>query len=206
MEHVLDLYQRPYDPDEPVVCLDETTKQLTAEVIEPLPARPGQPQRSDTLYRRAGVATLFILFEPLAGRRWVTVSEGKRRVDWAWQVRRLLEEHYPQARRVHLVMDNLNTHNGASLYEAFEPELARRLLTRLQFHYTAVHGSWLNVAELELSVLSRQCLDRRIADAQQLQAEIDAWQRGRNNRANRVDWQFTCQTARIKLKHLYPSL
>lgn len=206
MEQLLDLYQRPYDAAEPVVCLDETTKQLTAEVITPLPAMPGQPERFDSLYRRNGVATIFMLFEPLRGWRKVTVTEGKTRVDWAHQVRALLQECYPAARCIHLVLDNLNTHGGASLYEAFAPDEAHRLLSRLQFHYTPKHGSWLNVAEIELSVLSRQCLDRRIADAQQLQTEISAWERDRNHRARKVRWQFTTPDARIKLLRLYPSL
>ncbi len=206
MEHVLDLYQRPYDADEPVVCLDETTKQLTAEVIEPRPMRPGQPLRYDALYRRAGVATIFMLFEPLRGWRKVAVTERKTRIDWANQVRELLEIHYPQARRIHLVQDNLNTHEGASLYEAFAPEEARQMLHRLEFHYTPKHGSWLNVAELELSVLSRQCLDRRIADMTQLREEIAAWENHRNHQAQRVNWQFTTEDARVKLRRLYPSL
>ena len=205
MEEVLDVYKRPYNPDEPVVNMDETTKQLTLEVIEPVPIKPGRPERFDTLYKRNGVATVFMFFEALAGRRWVDVSEGKTRVDWAWQIKDLLDVQYPDAEKVHLVMDNLNTHNGASLYEAFAPEEARRLLDRLEFHYTPKHGSWLNVAEIELSILSRQCLNRRIPDASTLIREIDAWQSDRNNKANKVDWQFTTEDARIKLRKLYPT-
>lgn len=185
--------------------MDETTKQLTMEVIDPLPACPGQPQRYDTLYKRNGVARLFMFFEPLAGWRRVNVSESKTRVDWAWQIRNVLEDRYPDARKIHLVLDNLNTHNGASLYEAFPPDEAHRLLERLEFHYTPKHGSWLNVAEIELSVLSRQCLNRRIPDGPTLINEINAWQSDRNNKAAKVDWQFTTEDARIKLKKLYPS-
>lgn len=206
MESTLELYHQPYDPLEPKVCMDETTKQLTAEVIEPLPAEPGRPERFDTLYQRNGVATIFIFFEPLSGWRRVAVTEGKTRRDWAWQVRRLLDEDYPHARKVHLVMDNLNTHGGASFYEAFAPEEARRLLSRLIFHYTPKHGSWLNMAEIELSVLSRQCLNRRIPDGPTLAREIDAWQSDRNNQAGKVKWQFTTDNARVKLRKLYPSL
>ena len=206
MENTLELYHRPYDPDEPVVCMDETTKQLTKEVIAPLPPEPGQPERFDTLYQRNGVATIFMLCEPLGGWRRAAVTETKTRLDWAWQIRRLMDEDYPNVRKVHLVMDNLNTHGGASLYEAFAPAEARRLLARLEFHHTPKHGSWLNIAEIELSVLSRQCLDRRIPDAPTLVSEIDAWQSARNNRENKVSWQFTTADARIKLKRLYPSL
>jgi hypothetical protein len=206
MEGLLELYQQPYNPDEPVVCMDETTKQLTAEVREPLPASAGQPERFDTHYRRNGVATIFMHFEPLRGWRKTSVAEGKRRVDWAGQIRSLLDAHYPRARKVHLVMDNLNTHGGASLYEAFAPDEARRLLDRLEFHYTPKHGSWLNVAEIELSILSRQCLDRRIEDAPKLMSEIAAWQADRNHRATKVKWQFATKDARIKLRKLYPAL
>ena len=205
MENTLELYHRPRDLAEPVVCMDETTKQLTREVIEPLPARAGPPERFDTLYQRNGGATILMMFEPLGGWRRVSVTESKTRLDWAWQVRRLLEEDYPNVAKVHLVMDNLNTHGGASLYEAFEPNEARRLLARLEFHYTPKHGSWLNMAEIELSVLSRQCLDRRIGDGPALIAEIDAWQSQRNNQASMVKWQFTTADARIKLRKLYPS-
>jgi hypothetical protein len=206
MENTLELYHQPYDPQEPKVCMDETTKQLTQEVIAPLAAEPGQPERFDTLYKRNGVATIFMMFEPLSGWRRVAVTESKTRLDWAWQVRRLLDEDYPRARKVHLVMDNLNTHGGASLYEAFAPAEARRLLARLEFHHTPKHGSWLNMAEIELSVLSRQCLDRRIPDGPTLVREIELWQSDRNNQASKVNWQFTTKDARIKLRRLYPSL
>ena len=206
MENTLELYHQPYDPQEPVVCMDETTKQLTREVIEPLPAAPGRPERFDTLYQRNGVATLFMMFEPLSGWRRVSVSESKTRLDWAWQVKRLLDEDYPNVHKVHLLMDNLNTHGGASLYEAFAPQEARRLLSRLAFHHTPRHGSWLNMAEIELSVLSRQCLNRRIPDAATLVRELEAWQADRNNQACKVKWRFTTKDARIKLHRLYPTL
>ena len=205
MENTLELYHRPYDAQQPVVCMDETTKQLTQEVFEPLPAMTGQPERFDTLYQRNGVATIFMMFEPLGGWRRVSVTEGKTRLDWAWQIKRLLDEDYPNAAKVHLVLDNLNTHGGASLYEAFAPAEARRLLARLEFHHTPKHGSWLNMAEIELSVLSRQCLERRIPDGPTLVAEIDAWQAQRNNQVSKVRWQFTTADARIKLRRLYPS-
>jgi len=206
MEQTLDLYARSYDPNEPVVNMDETTKQLTQEIIEPLSPAPGTPYRYDTLYKRNGVAVLFMFFEALRGWRQVNVTEGKTRIDWAWQVKELLDDHYPNAKKVHLVMDNLNTHNGASLYEAFSPEEAHRLLSRLEFHYTPKHGSWLNVAEIELSVLSRQCLNRRIPNMTELQKEINAWQRDRNQIKCKVHWQFTTHDARIKLRKLYPTL
>ena len=206
MEHVLDEYAQPYDPEEPRICMDETTKQLTKEVIEPLPPTPGTLRRYDTLYKRNGVAVLFMFFEPLRGWRQVNVAESKTRLDWAQQVKELLDVQYPTARKVHLIMDNLNTHNGASLYEAFAPEEAHRLLSRLKFHYTPKHGSWLNVAEIELSVLSRQCLNRRIADLEVLRREVAAWQQSRNQAKAKVNWHFRTPDARIKLRKLYPTL
>ena len=201
---MLDEYARPYDPDEPEVCMDETTKQLAEEVIAPLPPAPGRPARFDTLYRRNGVATLFMFFEPLRGWRRVNVAQGKTRIDWAWQVKELLDMHYPDAKRVHLVMDNLNTHNGASLYAAFPPEEAHRLLSRLVFHYTPKHGSWLNLAEIEFSVLSRQCLGRRIPNLETLHYELRAWYTQRNESKKKANWHFRTQDARIKLSRLYP--
>jgi len=206
MEQVLDLYAKPWNPDEPVVNMDETTKQLTEEVIEPLSPLPGEPQRFDTLYKRNGVAVLFMFFEALRGWRRVNVTESKTRKDWAWQIKELLDVHYPKAKKIHLVMDNLNTHDGSSLYEAFPPEEAHRLLSRLEFHYTPKHGSWLNVAEIELSVLSRQCLNRRIPDLGVLHDEIEAWQLERNQTRTKVNWQFTTHDARIKLRKLYPTI
>ena len=206
MESVLELYHQPYNPQEPVVCMDETTKQLTQEVIAPLPPEPGRAERFDTLYKRNGVATIFMFFEPLSGWRRVNVTEGKTRLDWAYQIKELLDVDYPSVHKIHLVLDNLNTHNGASLYEAFAPQEARRLLERLEFHYTPKHGSWLNMAEIELSILSRQCLARRIPDGSRLIQEINAWQADRNNKACKVKWQFTTGNARIKLRKLYPTI
>jgi hypothetical protein len=206
MEDVLEVYTRPYDPAHPVVCLDEISKQLVAETRTPLPAEPGQPERVDYEYERCGTANLFLTGEPLAGHRHVTVTEQRTAVDFAKEVRDLLEVRYPQAERVVLVMDNLNTHKLAALYEAFEPTVARRLIERLEIHYTPKHGSWLNMAEIELSVLSRQCLDRRIPDADTLTREVAAWEQARNIHAQPVDWRFTTPDARIKLKRLYPSI
>lgn len=205
MEHVLDVYAWPYDSGEPVLNMDETTKQLTREVIEPKPGRAGRPARYDTLYKRNGVGVVFMFFEPLRGWRRVSVTEGKTRLDWAHEIKRLLDVDYPQARTVHLVLDNLNTHNGASLYEAFTPHEAHRLLSRLTFHYTPKHGSWLNMAEIELSVLSRQCLCRRIPDIEELQHEAAAWQGERNQKGATANWRFKTKDARIKLRKLYPT-
>lgn len=206
MEDVLDVYKRPYTSDEPVVCMDEQPTQLTKETRAPIAAQPGQPERIDYEYERNGVATNFMFTEPLASWRKVSVRERKTSVDWAHEIKRLLDEEYPKARKVVLVCDNLNTHKPASLYEAFEPEEARRLLQRLEIHYTPKHGSWLNVAECELSVFTRQCLDRRIADIDFLRQHATAWYRQRNARQKSVDWQFTTRDARIKLKRLYPQI
>ena len=206
MEDVLTVYKRVFNPDEPLVCMDETSKQLTAETRRSIPAAPGRPERYDYEYERNGVCNLFMFFEPLAGKRQVSVTDRRTKVDWAMQVKQLLDVHYPKAQKVTLVMDNLNTHTGASLYEVFEPNEARRLLDRLQIHYTPKHGSWLNMAEIELNVLNNQCLDRRIAEKSFLQSEITAWENERNQRASAPNWQFTTQDARIKLKRLYPSL
>ena len=206
MEDVLDVYCRPYDPHRPVVCMDETSKQLVAEVRPPLPAGPGRPARYDVEYERRGVANVFVFTEPLAGWRRVSVTDRRTRTDWAQEIRRMLEVDYPDAERVLLVMDNLNTHEVASLYEAFEPALARRLAERLEIHYTPKHGSWLNVAEIELSVLGRQCLAGRIESTEALRDACSAWNRQRNALQKGVDWQFTTTEARIKLKHLYPQV
>jgi hypothetical protein len=206
MEDVLDVYTRPYDPARPVVCLDELSKQLVAETRIPLPAEPGQPERVDYEYERCGTANLFLSCEPLAGHRHITVTEQRTAVDLAKEVRDLLEVRYPHAEKVVLVMDNLNTHKPAALYEAFEPALARSLIERLEIHHTPKHGSWLNMAEIELSVLSRQCLDRRIPDADTLTREVAAWEQGRNTNPRPVNWRFATPDARIKLKRLYPSI
>jgi len=206
MEDVLEVYARPYDERRPVVCMDEGGKQLIGDVRPPLPVRPGSAARVDYEYERNGTANLFMAFEPLAGRRRVEVTERRTNKDFARLVRRLLEEWYPAADKVVLVLDNLSTHTPAALYETFAPAEARRLVERIEWHYTPKHGSWLNVAELELSVLARQCLDRRIPDREALRAEVAAWERERNKQQVRVDWQFTTADARIKLKRLYPVL
>jgi hypothetical protein len=206
MEDVLDVYQRPHDPRRPVVCLDEQSKQLTRETRAPIPAAPGRPARTDYEYERNGTANLFMLFEPLGGRRRVKVTERRTKVDFAEVVRQMVDVHYPKAEKVVLVMDNLNTHKLGSLYEAFTPAEARRLIDRLEVHHTPKHGSWLNMAETELSVLTKQCLDRRIGDRMTRAREVAAWQRARNDAQCRVDWQFTTANARVKLKRLYPSI
>jgi hypothetical protein len=206
MEDVLEVYSRPHDPSRPVVCLDECSKQLVAETRRPLPAGPGQVERYDYEYERCGTANLFMLFEPLAGTRHVKVTDRRTAVDFAEVVRDLVDVHYPRAEKIVLTMDNLNTHKLASLYQAFPPEEARRLAGRLEIHHTPRHGSWLNMAEIELSALATQCLDRRIADAEILAREVAAWQEARNKEGNTVDWRFTTADARIKLKRLYPSI
>jgi DDE superfamily endonuclease len=206
MEDVLDVYATPYDPSRPVVCVDEGGKQLIGDVREPLPVRPGAAAKQDSEYTRGGVANLFMAFEPLAGWRRVRVTERKTGVDFARFLRELSDECYPEAERVVLVCDNLSTHTPAALYEAFEPAEARRLAERFEWHYTPKHGSWLNVAEVELSVLARQCLDRRIPDLEVLGREVAAWQRERNAAVVRVEWQFTTADARVKLKKLYHSV
>jgi len=206
MEDVLDVDTRPYDPRRPLICMDETNKQLLRDARLPRPPRPGQPARVDYEYEREGVANLFLFCEPLAGQRWVDVTEHRTKVDWAHQIKDLVEGRYPAAEGIVLVMDQLNTHTPAALYEAFSPAEAKRLAHKLEIHYTPKHGSWLNIAEIELSVLSRQCLDRRVPDVATLAAEVDAWQERRNAAGGPVDWRFTTADARIKLKRLYPSL
>jgi hypothetical protein len=206
MEDVLDVYHRPYDPARPVVAVDETSKQLVGEAVQPLPPEPGRPERFDYEYVRNGTANLFMISEPLAGWRHVMVTERRTAKDFAEVVRWLAEDVYPEAERVVLVMDNLNTHKLASLYQAFEPEQARRIAERIEVHHTPKHGSWLNVAEIELSVLARQCLDRRIASEDELLDEVAAWEDERNDRAVGIKWQFTTADARIKLRRLYPAI
>jgi hypothetical protein len=205
MEDLLDVYTRPEDPRRPLVCLDEIPVQLVAEARAPRPAAPGRRARHDYEYVRRGVANVFLACEPLRGIRHTRVTERRTRLDWACFVRDLLEVQYPDAERVVLVLDNLNTHTPGSLYQAFAPAEAKRLADRLEIHYTPKHGSWLTIAELELSSLSRQCLGRRIADRETLAAEVGAWQATRNALPSPVDWRFTAEDARIKLKHLYPS-
>jgi hypothetical protein len=206
MEDVIETYHLPYDERFPLVCMDESCKQLVGEVAPEMAMAPGRPHRIDHEYVRHGVAEIFLEVEPLTGRRHVQAGENRTRRDWALFIRAMLDERYPQAIKVRLVLDNLNTHTTASLYETFPPSEARRLAERLEFHYTPKHGSWLNVAEIELSALASQCLDRRIASLDLLNQEINAWQVHRNNRPNAIDWQFTTSEARIKLKRLYPNL
>lgn len=206
MEDVLEVYQRPYDPERPVVCLDEQSKQLVKQVTPPLPMKPGQVAKEDYEYERNGTANLFMLFEPLRGWRHVKVTAQRTKIDFALVIRELLDEHFPDADQVVLVMDNLNTHKPASLYEAFEPAEARRLIERLEIHHTPKHGSWLDMAETELSILTKQCLDRRLPDLATLTREVAAWEKQRNESQCKIDWQFTTQDARIKLKKLYPSI
>jgi len=206
MEDILDVYLRPYDPNRPVVCMDETSKQLIADIRVPIAATPGHPQRYDVEYKRCGVTNIFMFTEPLGGWRRVSVTNYRKRLDWAEQILILLEEDYPDAEVVVLVMDNLNTHSIGSLYEAFEPAKARELARRLEIHYTPKHGSWLNIAETELSVLSRQCLNRRIESFELLESECRSWNVERNGLQKGVDWQFTTTDARIKLKRLYPQV
>jgi hypothetical protein len=206
MEDVLDVYQRPYDPSRPMVCMDETSKQLLGEIRTPLPAMPGQPARYDAEYVRKGVANLFLFSEPLTGKRQVRVTEQRTRKDWAEAVRELVDEIYPEAERIVWVMDNLNTHGPTSFYETFPAEMAKRLTERLEIHYTPKHGSWLNMAEIELAILSRQCLDRRMDNRDRLQREVAAWQNQRNQIQSKINWQFTTKDARIKLRQLYPAM
>jgi hypothetical protein len=206
MEDVLDVYTRPYDPRRPLICMDETSKQLLRDARAPLPVAPGQRARVDYEYEREGVVNVFLFCEPLAGRRWVDVTEHRTKADWAHQIQELIDVRFPGADGITLVMDNLNTHTPGALYEVFPPAEAKRLADKLEIHYTPKHGSWLNIAEIELSVLSRQCLDRRVPDGATLQAEVAAWQERRNAAGGTVDWRFTTDDARIKLKRLYPSL
>jgi hypothetical protein len=206
MEDILELYQLPHDPQVPMVCMDEQPVQLIKETRQPLPAAPGQPEKVDYEYERNGTANIFMFTEPLTGTRHVHVTEHRTAVDWAKEIRDLLEVRYPEAARVRLVCDNLNTHGIGSLYEAFPPEQARRLASRLELHHTPKHGSWLNIAEIELSVLTRQCLDRRIPDLEMLTKETQQWEQRRNASQRGVDWQFSTLDARIKLKHLYPQI
>lgn len=206
MEDVLDVYQMPYDPQVPLVCMDEQPVQLIKETRQPLPATPGQPEKVDYEYERNGTANIFLFTEPLSSTRHVRVTEHRTAVDWANEIRDLLEVRYPDAVRVRLVCDNLNTHGMGSLYEAFPPPQAHRLASRLELHHTPKHGSWLNIAEIELSVLTMQCLDRRIPDLETLTKETQQWEQRRNAAQKGVDWQFSTLDARIKLKRLYPQM
>jgi len=206
MENILEVYQRSYDEMHPLICMDESSKQHLKETRQPIPAQSGSVEKYDTEYERNGVSSLFMFFEPLEGRRHVAVTNQRTAIDWAQQIQSLIDVHYPEAELVTLVMDNLNTHTGASLYKAFPPEEARRLLAKLDIHYTPKHGSWLNMAEIELSILSRQCLDRRIPDQATLKRETAAWQEKRNAIARPMEWRFNNEDARVKLKKLYPTL
>ena len=212
MEDVLDVYSRPYDPDSPVICFDETSKQLVCETRVPLPpepgqaSKPGQPERYDYEYQREGVCNNFMIFEPFAAQRHVIVTDQRTAIDYAHQMKYLVDVIFPQALKITVVEDNLNIHTPASLYKAFKPAEAKRILDKLEFHHTPKHGSWLNMAEIELSALARQCLDYRIPDRETLQQEIAAWQQQRNQNSSPVNWRFTTEDARIKLKRLYPSI
>jgi len=206
MEDVLEVYQRPHDPEQPLVCVDETSKQLIAETRVPITAKPGRVVRYDYEYRRNGTANLFMMFAPLEGWRHVKVTDRHTALDYAQVLKELSDTHFPDATKIVLIQDNLNTHKPASLYEAFPPEEARRLVERFEWHYTPKHGSWLDMAESELAVLSSQCLDRRIPDQQTLKDEVMAWETERNGKHAKADWQFTTADARVKLKRLYPAL
>jgi len=206
MEDVLEVYKRPYDEKQPLICMDESSKQHVKEVRQPLPAEPGKEERYDTEYERNGVSNLFMFFEPLAGQRYVNVTKRRTAVDWAHEIRELVDNHYPEAERITLVMDNLNTHVGGSLYKAFEPQEARRILKKIEIHHTPKHGSWLNMAEIEFSILSRQCLDRRIPNQETMRKEIETWASKRNKCLKPMEWRFTTEDARIKLKKLYPTI
>jgi hypothetical protein len=205
MEDVLDLYTQPYDSKHPVVCFDEQPRQLIAETRTPLPVAPGRAERIDYEYRRAGTANLFLVFEPLAGWRHVEVTERRTGEDFARQMKALVDTHFPNTERIAVVLDNLSTHSPAALYQTFPPAEAFRLLKRLEFHYTPKHGSWLNMAELEFSVLDRQCLDRRLPDLDSLRREIAAWEATRNTARVTAEWRFTVAKARTKLRRLYPA-
>ena len=206
MEDVLNTYVQAVNPQRPLVCMDEASKQLLADTQDPLPMQPGQPERFDYEYEREGVANLFMFFAPLQGKRHIKVTDRRTRQDWAQAMRELSDVHYPEAEKIVLVLDNLNTHSPASFYEAFEPEEAWRLTNRFEFHYTPKHGSWLNMAEIELSALARQCLNRRLADQATLTQEVTAWTEERNAQVVKVQWRFTTADARIKLKRLYPKI
>jgi transposase len=206
MEDVLEVYKLPYDAKRPLICMDEMPKQLLADKRETLSSQAGTPARQDYEYQRNGVADLFMLFQPLAGRRFVEVTEKRRKVEWATVMKQLSDVRYPQAEKIIVVLDNLNTHTPSAFYETFEPEEARRLVERFEFHFTPKHGSWLNMAEIELSALVRQCLDRRLPDIETLTEEVQAWQQERNDQVVKVLWQFTTTDARTKLKHLYPKI
>ena len=206
MEEVLQVYKLPHDPKIPLVCMDESSKQHIKEARESIPMKPGQVEKFDTEYERNGVSSLFMFFAPLEGWRNVAVTDTRTAIDWAHQIKWLVDEKYPHAEKIRLVMDNLNTHTKASLYKAFEPSEAMRIANKLEIHFTPKHGSWLNMAEIELSVLGRQCLNRRIPDQDTLRNEIEAWVSDRNQAKAKMDWRFTTEDARVKLKKPYPTI
>ena len=206
MEDILDIYAADYDDDHPLICMDEAAKQLLDHVNPPTPVRPGKPPREDYHYQRCGVSAVFMFFDPIAGWRRASARESRTRLDWAQEIRRLLDEDYPRAKRITLVCDNLNTHHIASLYTAFPASEAHRLARRLDLHFTPRNGSWLNMAEIELSVLARQCLDQRIESLTRLQAQLAAWTQQRNDDASTVVWRMTTDDARIRLRKLYPTI
>ena len=206
MEDVLDVYKQPYDEKRPVVCMDESSKQLIKETRIAIPASPGKSARYDAEYERNGTCNIFLNFEPLKGKRRVKITEHRKKTDWAYFMKEIVDKDYPHAEKIVIVMDNLNTHAGSSLYETFAPAEAKRILNKLEIHYTPKHGSWLNMAEIEFSHLSRQCLDRRIPDKETFVREVSEWSKQRNKENAAVDWQFTTADARIKLKKLYPVL
>jgi hypothetical protein len=206
MEDVWEVYKNPYDVKKPLICMDEMPKQILSDTRDPLPACPGKPAREDYEYQREGVANVFMLFEPLVGKRQIEITDQRRRVEWAEVMRKVSDEFYPDAEKIVVVLDNLNTHTPAAFYQVFEPGEARRLVERFEFHYTPKHGSWLNMAEIELSALVRQCLTRRFPDKENMIEEVNAWQYQRNSEIVKVHWQFTTADARIKLKSLYPNI
>ncbi len=206
MEDILYLYEQPRDPDYPMVCFDETSKQLVKETREPIPLKSGKAQRYDYEYERNGVRNIFMFSAPLENFRHVEVTEHRKKSDWATMMKKLVDELFPTAKKIRLVEDNLNTHDPSSLYEVFKPKEARRILNKIEFHFTPKHGSWLDMAEIELSVLNKQCLSRRIGDESILKSEIQAWEQKRNAAKKTIDWQFTNKDARTKLKKLYPSI
>lgn len=206
MEEVLDIYTKPYDPQHPVLCMEEMSTQLIGEVRVPLPTAPGKPAQYDTEYTRNGTVNVFMTFEPLGGQRFTQVTDQRTKIDWAHYIKALVDEHYPHAESLCLIMDNLNTHNKSSLYEAFEPMEAKRIADKLDVHYTPKHGSWLNMAEIELSHLSRQCLAQRIAEKDTVITQVQAWTHCRNAKQAKATWQFTTADARVKLCKLYPNI
>ena len=206
MEDILDTYALPYDPKIPLICMDEQPCQLLDDAIKPIPMKPGQPRKEDYEYERKGTCSIFVFTEPLAGWRHIEATKQRTKLDWAYHIERLLMEFYPDKDKIRLVMDNLNTHALGSLYQAFPADKARSLAKRLEIHYTPKHGSWLNIAEIELSVVTKQCLNRRIPDIDTLNSQLSAWEKNRNGSSKHINWHFTIEDARGKLKHLYPNL